>query len=50
MLLLLMEAEGDTFGEKDGEEGAAGDESCIGDIGRVRLNGGGLLGDRWGEE
>lgn len=50
LLLLPLEVDGDTFGEKAGDEGAAGDESRIGDIGRLRLTGGGLVGDRWGEE
>lgn len=42
--------DGDTLGEKDGDEGAAGEESWIGDIGLLRLCGSGLAGERRGEE
>lgn len=47
---LLLELDGETSGEKGGEEGPAGDESCIGDIGRLLAYGGGLADDNRGEE
>ena len=46
--------ENDTSGEKGGEEGSAGDESCSGEIGRLREKGGGVVdgirGEEWLEE
>lgn len=42
--------ENDTSGEKGGEEGSAGEDSWIGEIGRLRGKGGGVVDERRGEE
>lgn len=42
--------ENDTSGEKGGEVGSAGEESWSGEIGRLRLKGGGVVDGRIGEE
>lgn len=46
---LLLELDGETSGEKGGDEGPTGDESCIGDIGRLPAYDSGLADDNRGE-
>jgi len=46
LLLWLLDVDGDPLGEKEGEEGAAGEDSWIGEIGLLRLCDCGLAGER----
>ena len=42
--------EKDTSGENGGEERSIGEESWMGEIGRLRGKGGGVVDDSWGED
>ena len=47
---LFLEVDGETSGDNGGDEGPAGEESWSGDMGRLRVYGGGLVVDKQGDD